>query len=260
MIEGVKILKENCVEYAKAKKSGNILRKANGKNHYTKIAKDVGLHPTRTSSLLKKAEKLGLVKKIKPGIYKRIPGVLEYMPENNNFKGNSIKTLKDFSKKVVKKAVISRLKKQFPDSLVIQPRIISRFDKMTMAYGTLYIVENSLRELVRKTLGAENNWWKKYVPVGVRNEVQNSIDKMPYHVTPRNDELEYTHLGQLKEIISNNWSIFLPYLKERDKNNFSATVVKAIPSRNAIGHCIPLKLEDLKIVDVRFQDILKMIK
>lgn len=133
---------------------------------------------------------------------------------------------------------------------------------MAMAYQSLYAVENSLRELIRKVFNNENNWWVEYVPSGVRTTVQKNISEMPYHAASRSDELEYTHLGQLKEIIINgkNWGSFLPYLKTSDKSDFSATINKAIASRNAIGHCIPLKPKDLKIVDVRLRDILEMIK
>ena len=106
------------------------------------------------------------------------------------------------------------------------------------------------------------DWWKDYVPSGIQIEIEYVIKKTPYHAVKRNDELEYTHLGQLKEIIiyKKNWNDFLPYLNEKDKNSFAVTINKAIPSRNAIGHCIPLKSTDLKVVDVRFEDILKMIK
>jgi len=126
----------------------------------------------------------------------------------------------------------------------------------------LYIVENTLRELVRKVLSQRTDWWKNYVPGDVQIDADNAIKKTPYDAPKRNDKLEYTHLGQLKEIIicKKNWNDFLSYLNEKDKNAFAVTINKAIPSRNAIAHCIPLKSKDLKVVDVRFEDILKMIK
>ena len=259
-MENVEILKENCKEYAKTRKSIEVLRKANGKNHYTEIAKIVGMHNTTVSGLLKKAEKLGLAKKIGTGIYKKIPGILGYIPRRNNFESSTPRTVTDFSQRVAKKRVI--LKTSFPVGLIIQKRIITSIDKMVMAYQSLYTVENSLRELIRKVLGSEKDWWNKCIPDGVQKKVQENINEMPYHAAGRGDELEYTHLGQLKEIITSkkNWSVFLPHLKERDKNTFSVTINKAIASRNAIGHCIPLKPKDLKIVDVRLQDILEMIK
>lgn len=257
----VDILKSNCSEYARASKGIAVLKLANGKNRYTEIAKLVGIHPTKTSSLLKKAEKLGLVQKIKAGIYKKVPGILGYMPSKRKTVTGSSKNVKDLIKKITINKT-ARAKSQSSSGLAIPNKIEADLGKMTNAYQALYAVENTLRELIRKELGPKTDWWKNYVPAGIQKDVEDVIKKQPYHATKRNDELEYTHLGQLKEIVihKKNWNGFSIYLNEKDKNAFAATVDKAIPSRNAIGHCIPLKSKDLKVVDVRFEDILKMVK
>lgn len=260
-MEDVEILKKNCKEYARAKKGISVLRNADGKNHYTEIATIVGMHPTSASGLLKKAQKLGLATKVRAGVYKKITGVLGYMPPERKIKGNSTKTVKDIIQKI-NKNLKTRSKPPFPSSLAIPNKIGVNLSKMANAYQALYAVENTLRELIRKVLNQKIDWWKNCVPSGIQAEVEDVIKKMPYHAAKRNDELEYTHLGQLKEIIiyNKNWINFFLYLNEKDKNSFAATINKAIPSRNAIGHCIPLKTTDLKVVDIRFEDILKMVK
>ncbi len=133
---------------------------------------------------------------------------------------------------------------------------------MAKAYLWLYITENTLRELIRKVFEKEQDWWNKRVNGGIKNDVRDAKDKYPYDGAKRRDELEYTHLSQLKEIITakNNWNMFISFLEETDKNSFQATIDKAIPSRNSIAHCTSLNGEDLKFVEVRFKDILKMIK
>lgn len=259
-MQNADVLRSNCAEYAGTHtKAIQVLKKADGKMHYTDIAKAVGLHETSISGLLKKAAGLGIARKLKPGIYKKIPGVLAYMPRQTK-KSSPAKTVQDLIKKINKNP---RGKKQstFSSSLTIPNRIESNLDKMANSYRTLYAVENTLRELIRKVLGQKPNWWKNCVPTGIQTKVQESISETPYYAAPRNDELEYTHLGQLKEIIvsKKNWNDFLPYLNEKNKNSFIAIVDKAIPSRNAVAHSIPLKAEDLKVVDVRFGDILKMV-
>lgn len=261
MIENIEILKSNCREYARPGKSIDVLRNANGENHYTEIAKIVGLHATKVSALLKKAEKLGLAKKIKKGVYKKNSGILGYMPSKNEKKSSSSETISDIIQRITKN---KKVKNILPPSsnLAVPHKIEADMNKMAKAYSALYAVENTLRELVRKILNQKVDWWKNYVPNGIQIEVEDAIKKTPYDAPKRNDKLEYTHLGQLKEIIiyKKNWNEFLAYLNEKDKNAFAAIVNKAIPFRNAIAHCIPLKSEELKVVDVRFEDILKMIK
>lgn len=95
-IGNIEILKNNCEEFAKAKKGSDVLRNANGKRHYSEIAKIVEMHPTTVSSLLAKSEKLGLTKKVSLGVYKKIPGILGYMPsksKNKNISPNTVQYL-----------------------------------------------------------------------------------------------------------------------------------------------------------------------
>lgn len=259
-MQDTELTKKNCAEYASShKKAIEVLKRANGKDSYFEIAKITGIHKTKVSGLLKKAEKSGLVNKIKAGVYKKIPGILGYMPKKGKAKIMVGMTVADLTKKISQHKGFSQ--NNFPSNLSIQSKITSSLDKMVLAYQSLYAVENSLRELIRKVFINKNNWWNTDVPLGVQKSVQKNLSDMPYHAASRNDELEYTHLGQLKEIIiGKNWNSFLPYLKTKDKNDFSATVNKAIASRNAIGHCIPLTAKDLKIVDVRLRDILEMLK
>jgi len=256
-IDYIENIKSNCWEFAKTKKSCDVLRSANGKNHYIDIAKLVGLHPTTTSGLLRKAEKLGLAKKIKNGIYKKIPGILGYMPSKGQIENISSKNVSDIINKIVK----TKNRPKLNPNISVN-KIDANMNKMADAYKILYATENVLREMIRKVFSQNIDWWKNSVHIDIQKKVEEIITKEPYYAAERNDKLEYTHLGQLKEIIisKKNWKLFLPYLNEQDKNAFSITINKAIPSRNAIGHCIPLKPKDLKVVDVRFEDIIKMIK
>jgi DNA-binding Lrp family transcriptional regulator len=262
-IEDAERLIRNCREYARIGKSIDVLRNADGKRHYKEIAKIVGIHSTKASSLLKRAEKLGLAKKINKGYrgyYKKLPGILGYMPKKSKLGSEAPKKVTDLLKNIARNKIVSP--PSVPISLPIPPRILGNLNKMRTAYIALYCVENSLRELIRQVFLRENGWWINRVPPGIQEKVVGAINEAPYYAARRNDELEYTHLGQLKEIIicNKNWKDFMPHLNEKDKNAFSVTINKAIPSRNAIGHCIPLQSYDLRVVKVRFEDIIKMIK
>ncbi|MBU0660688.1 hypothetical protein KKG22_00745 [Patescibacteria group bacterium] len=96
----------------------------------------------------------------------------------------------------------------------------------------------------------------------MKTEVEKAKLNSKYDDATRKDNLEYTHIGQLKEIIiwGKNWDDFKPFLKSADKSNFEHELKKVIPSRNAIGHCIPLVADDYKDAEVRFKNILKLLK
>lgn len=254
----VETMKKNCLYYAKLhSKAIDVLRKAKGNNDYKKIAKDLKLHPTTVSGLLKQAEKLGLATK-NGKMYKRIPGILQYMPRPKTEKVKTESISETITR--VDKRKIKFLDSRYETAFGISFR--EKAEKMAKAYLWLYTTENTLRELIRKVFEKEQDWWDKRVNEGIKKDVQKVTDKYPYHGSERRDKLEYTHLGQLKEIITakNNWNLFLPFLKETNKNSFQTTIDKAIPSRNSIAHCTSLTEEDFRFVEVRFKDILKMIK
>ncbi len=254
----VEKIKRNCIEFAKSQNCINVLKCADGNTSYKEIASKTGINANTVSGLLAKARKLGIADKLENGNYKKKAGILSFMPKQKSGKLNS-KSVGDVIEKISKIKKVT--KGPFPN---FNPsnKTLETMSKMTSAYTRLYAVENMVRDLIRNVLSAEQNWWISCVPEGIQKDVSITINKTPYHAVARKDELDYTHLGQLKEIIiyKKNWDKFLPHLNSKDKNDFSATIDKAIPSRNAIGHCIPLKNDDVKVVDVRFHDILKMIK
>src|SRR3989338_947243 len=251
-------IRKNCEDYFNSdSKAIEVLRAANGNRSYKEIAKIVKLHPTKTSSLLKKSLRFGLSNKNGQGLYHKKPGILGFMPKNSRKDRTTNpcdieKKFEGISKKALKASSIS-------NSLLAKYQA-QHTDKMAEAYVWLYTTENALRELVRKVLGQSNSWWSSSVNSDIKKKVAEAMRDYPYDGATRQDELEYTHIGQLNEIIiaKNNWPKFQPYLKEANKHNFELKVKNAIPSRNSIGHCIPLKTDDRNDVVVRFKDILKM--
>jgi hypothetical protein len=250
-------LKAHCIELASShSKAVEILRKANGKDDYKKIAKDLSLHDTTVSGLLRKAQQLGLATKT-GNVYKKRTGILGYFPTST--KKNKLEPLKTMVKKWANR------KPKFA-SLQHQPIFVANLqdkpEKMAQSYLWLYRTENILRDLIRHVFGGQQDWWNNRVNAGIQKDVEDAIKRYPYDGAKRRDELEYTHLGQLKDIIiaKANWHLFDQYLNEKDKESFRAVIDKAIPYRNSIAHCTPLTGNDLKVVEIRFNDILKMIK
>ena len=233
-----------------------ILQKADGKKDYQKIAEELNINSKTTSPTLSLAKDLGFAEKIKPGIYKKITSTMKYIPNRKQeIKGISIENM-------VNKLSKRRIKKIQVDEIQYSFNFRSKVEKMAEAYKWLFVTENTLRELIRTVFASEKNWWENRVPDGVKQKVEEAKLSSPYDDAKRKDELDYTHLGQLKEIITSkkNWGLFLPHLKKRDISTFKVDTERIIPSRNAIGHCIPLAGEDYKYTEMRFKTILKMLK
>ena len=263
MVFDSQAFKQNCENFANFHpKARNLLASANGEKSYEQIAKEHRVHRTTVSSTLTYAEKLGLAKK-RVGIYKKLPGVMSHIPifKNKIAKKKTVpQIMNSVSNKKIKNIAESLRKKL--DPVKYNAAFLSKLEKMLWAYAWLYTVENLLRELIRRVLSNQDNWWDEKVPDGVKRSVEKTMDNQPYDAAKRKDELEHTHLGELIQIIISrqNWNSFKPYLNESDKETFKVRITDAIESRNAIGHCIPLAGEDLRRSDIRFLDIVKMLK
>lgn len=238
----------------------DVLRNANGQNHYLKIAEDLGISKTRCSAILKFSGDLNISKKNKGGNYHKVAGVLGCMPKlKSSKKGVQEGSLSEVSKKRVSTAVKKASKTVYPSNISL-PKNVS---EMAVAYSWLYIVENVFRELVRKVYGKTEDWWsEKVVGKTIKDDVEESMEKYLYDAPKRTDELDYTTLQQLKEIItrSKNWDDFKPFLEEDNRKKFGLKFEIGFPLRNAVGHSILLNKRDLRSIEVKFGEILEMIK
>jgi hypothetical protein len=243
------------------KKSPNaktMLKKADGKKDYHQIAKELGIHEKIVSPALTLAKDLGFAIRIRPGVYKKITSNMKYIP-NTKKMAEKTEVMGDIMRKLSKKA-------RNKSNLIEQGysfRDRNKVEKMANAYRWLFITENILRDLIRNVLKKDcPNWWEERVPDDIKKEVNKMMQNSKYDDPKRKDNLEYTHLGQLKDIIiyKRNWKDFEPFLKSKDKNNFDVDINRVIPSRNAIGHCISLIGDDYTYAEMRFKAILKLLK
>ena len=191
-------LRTKCREFFNSHNNAiEVLRNADGKRDYKKIAKDLEMNATIVSGLLKKAFDLGLAKKLPNSFYKKESGVMGYMPKSqkkNKKKVGIPKELKKLSKRKFKEVTSFN-----GISLHTQ-----KSSEMAKAYMWLYVAENTYRDLIRKVYGQEKDWWVKKVGDTLRKDIDEAMKKYPYDAPVRGDELEYTTLQQLKEIISSN--------------------------------------------------------
>lgn len=234
-----------------------ILKKTDGKKNYQQIAKDLDTNEKIVSPALSLAKEMGFAERIKPGVYKKITSRMKLIPDKKE-KRKEIKSVDQIINKFTRK----KRKISIPKKSIIF-KYENKVDKMTLAYSWLFITENMLRDLIRKVFGENvSSWWENKVPQGVKDEVNKNILKSKYDDATKKDSLEYTHIGQLKEIIifENNWNAFKSCLNCQDKSTFEHDLNRLIPQRNGIGHCIPLTGDDFKYAEMRFKAVLKLLK
>lgn len=125
------------------------------------------------------------------------------------------------------------------DESDFSPTIIHRANKMASVYIVFFCIENSVRELIIDRLAERNgvDWWDTCVPKKIKESVQSLKEKEEinrYHAQRSSSVIGYTMLGNLSQIIINNWDDFSDLFPSQAWINARFTDLEM--SRNIIMH------------------------
>lgn len=132
-------------------------------------------------------------------------------------------------------------------------------------YPTLYIFENSAREVIsgvlRQALGV--GWWDKVVPRKVKDAAAKRKDgeaEDPWHGRRGSQMIDYTLLSELPKIVGANeaWPHFEPLFGR--KSFFEELVNDLNVSRRVAAHMNPVAGDDVKNVEAAFRKWSKTLK
>jgi hypothetical protein len=143
---------------------------------------------------------------------------------------------------------------------LLPERIIDDAKNMRNIYATLYIFENSVREVISRVMAKkyEGDWWNKLnAPKAqkMRRDVKGRMateTKNAWHGKRGNHPIYYTDISDLINIIEEYWSDFsslFPGFKWVETRIGEISI-----SRNVVDHHNPLKDNDQQRVLVYFND------
>lgn len=123
-------------------------------------------------------------------------------------------------------------------------------------YPVLYVLENSIRELILRVMRKHgDNWWNSKVPRPIRDEVAKRIadeTQNPWHGKRGAHPIFYTDLLHLVRIVQNNWTDFQTIIPSIQW--LSQRLEDLSRSRNPAMHMNPLGKRDIDRVKLYFQD------
>lgn len=135
---------------------------------------------------------------------------------------------------------------------------VSSAHRMAHVYTVIAAFENSVRELISKTLLDEvgEDWWTKCVSSTVRKAAKNRMEeeeKTKWHTQRGDDPINYTMLPNLLNIIrANHQPYFEPFIPDLD---WAASVFDTIErSRNVIMHSGVLGPRDVSRLGIYIRD------
>jgi hypothetical protein len=138
---------------------------------------------------------------------------------------------------------------------------VSEAKRMAGIYPYIYVLENSIRELIRSTLEPIHgtNWWDGCAPkeaIGKASERQDKQGRSRYYGTKAPHPIYLVDLDDLRNIIIRNWKDFEPKLPKL--SHTQAWVINIIQmieeTRNIVAHNNPISKDDEQKLKVHFKD------
>lgn len=129
--------------------------------------------------------------------------------------------------------------------------------KMASVYVAITSFENMVRDFIAKTLSEENgeDWWEKCVSDSIRKKAESrrkEEEKIKWHQQRGDRLLNYTEMGDLNNIILQNWSQFEDYLISLE---WARQIINTLErSRNVIMHGGELGNRDIERVGTNIRD------
>lgn len=129
--------------------------------------------------------------------------------------------------------------------------------KMASVYVAITSFENMVRDFIAKTLSEEKgeNWWEESVSEAIRKRAESrrkEEEKIKWHQQRGDRLLNYTEMGDLNNIIQQNWNEFEDYLISLD---WARQIINTLErSRNVIMHGGELGDRDIERVGTNIRD------
>jgi len=128
---------------------------------------------------------------------------------------------------------------------------------MSTVYAAIAAFEMSVRRFIKKVLMDTHgeDWWDEGVSEKIRKFVdarRTEEEKVKWHGVRGDDLLSYTELGQLSQIMQQNWTHFEAYVPRVDWATALFSTLER--SRNVIMHSGSLALPDVERIGMHIRD------
>jgi hypothetical protein len=167
-------------------------------------------------------------------------------------------------KKVGQRVVVIKIGTEIPQVDVLLSTTLSEdAKKMAKIYPKYYVLENSIRVVIRRVLGRAygDGWWQNKVSKQIQDDVKRRIDKEdrePWHGKRGQHEIYYSDFKDLKNIISKNWQDFETLFPSQQW--IFQRLEELEHPRNVVAHHNPLSKDDTKRIELYFADWISLLK
>ncbi len=149
------------------------------------------------------------------------------------------------------------------NSILVPAAKLSEARQMAAVYPLLYVLENSMREVIRRVMAAKfgPDWWDTQLSNGrlktvhqtASGRMKTETTRLRWHQTRGAHPIDYVDLGHLGDIILGKQDVFFPDILGSDRDWFIQFMKELEPSRNVICHMNPLNSHNIADVKLRWR-------
>lgn len=208
--------------------------------------------------VLASQNRINLTKYLPPEVVDRVRGLLPQIPAPPRVAETSTIAAKQRATSLVspssKEFVVSR---EFRGSDPILPRqTLHQAREMAAIYPLLYVLENSMREFLRRVIDARLSvvWWTTSAPTTIRNKILSRMaddKKHAWHQRRGNHPIDYLDLIELPLIVHANEALFEDLIPS--SRWFEQFVEELYKSRCVVCHMNPLEKDNIQDIKIRLR-------
>jgi hypothetical protein len=146
--------------------------------------------------------------------------------------------------------------------------VIKEAREMAAIYPILYVLENSIRELVRRVMAAKygDDWWNTALMAGKVKQLKHNSDvrrakedQMRWHQRRGAHPIDYVDLSDLGDIVIAKHEDFFPTVLGDTRHWFEQFMRELEPSRNVLCHMNPLDSTNVRDVQLKAERWRKLV-
>lgn len=146
---------------------------------------------------------------------------------------------------------------------ILKQKIIDEAREMADVYPLIYVLENSIREVIDKIMTTKygDDWWSTQAPLELRKDVSKRMEddqKHSWHQRRGARPIDYLDLNDLPRLMNKIEKVVVPGIIPSIEW-FRQLVVAAYKSRCVVCHMNPLDRDNIQAVQVRFNEWQKQI-
>jgi hypothetical protein len=232
-------------------------------NRAQELANRASITTSEAIWVLAAQNQINLTKYLPPEVVERVRSLLPQIPAPPRIVLAAPGKPKQRTPRVAPKDFV--VAREFRGSDPILPaQVFEEAREMSVIYPLLYLLENSIREFLRRIVDARlgKEWWTTTAPTKIKDKIVGRMSdeqKHAWHQRRGSHPIDYLDFNELALVVKNNESLLVPDFLP-SVQWFEQFVMEAYKSRCVVCHMNPLEKDNIEDVKLKLRKWQRQVK